>query len=483
MDSKGNEILAGIADNIIRFSEDAILSKTLEGIITSWNHGAEKIFGYTPEEAIGKHITMLIPPERIDEEPQIIEKVRRGESIEHYETQRIKKDGTIVYISLTVSPLKDADGRIIGVSKIARDISGRRKADEIQSRLAAIINFSDDAILSKTLDGILTSWNRGAEKIFGYIPEEVIGKHVSILIPPERFDEEPKIIERIRRGESIDHYETVRVRKDGSRIHISLSVSPVMDSKGNIIGVSKIARDISDRKKKEEEIIQLNKELEAFSYSVSHDLRAPLRAIHGYARMLLEDHTTNLNSEGIRLLNAVQFNAKRMGQLVDDLLAFSRLGKIPLNKTFTEINNVVEDILKELNLEERARYKITVHPLGTVSADKSLLRQVFQNLIANSIKYSSKKDHVEVEIGIKDINGQAIYYVKDNGAGFDMAYYHKLFGVFQRLHDQDEYEGTGVGLSIVQRVIERHGGKIWAEGKVNEGATFYFTMGSQSPNM
>jgi light-regulated signal transduction histidine kinase (bacteriophytochrome) len=255
--------------------------------------------------------------------------------------------------------------------------------------------------------------------------------------------------------------------------------------------------DISQRKKMELQILELNrdleirieerthalkevnKELESFTYSVSHDLRAPLRAIHGYAQMLTEDYQAKLDAEGVRLLDSLKYNARRMGQLVDDLLAFSRVGKTALSETETDVTRLVNDLVNELITPEDKRARVLVHPLGIVRADTTLLRQVFQNLISNALKYSSKKDKPQVEIGVMQIHGERTWFVKDNGAGFDMAYYKKLFGVFERLHEQQEFTGTGVGLAIVQRIVQRHGGKVWAEGKVGEGATFYFTLSEQ----
>jgi PAS domain S-box-containing protein len=238
---------------MVESSYDAIISKDLNGIITTWNRGAERLFGYTAKETIGKPIMILIPSDRHDEEPAILERIRRGERIEHYETIRQRKDGSLVDISLTVSPVKNANGRIIGASKIARDITARKKAEVVARRLAAIVESSDDAIVSKDLNGIIATWNPGAERLFGYTAEEIIGKPVTILIPSDRYDEEPAILERLRQGERVDHFETVRQRKDGSLVDISLTVSPVKSTDGKVVGASKIARDISERKAAQEQ--------------------------------------------------------------------------------------------------------------------------------------------------------------------------------------------------------------------------------------
>jgi PAS domain S-box-containing protein len=236
---------------IIEGSEDAIVSKTLDGFITSWNKGAQEIFGYTPEEAIGKHISILIPPERITEEDYIISNIKAGKRIEHYKTVRLAKDGTEIPISLTISALRDKQGHIIGVSKIARNISAQKLADEKQATLAAIVQSSDDAIISKTLAGVISTWNKGAENIFGYTEQEAVGKHISILIPPDRLNEEERIINSIRKGEKIDHFQTIRLSRENKEIQVSLTVSPIKNSEGIIIGASKVARDITAQRESE----------------------------------------------------------------------------------------------------------------------------------------------------------------------------------------------------------------------------------------
>ena len=237
---------------IVSTSDDTIISKTLEGIITSWNTAAQLMFGYTKEEVIGKHISILIPKERLPEEDLILGQIAQGNKVDHFETIRLAKNGTEIPISLSVSPVMDSSGRIIGASKIARDISDKRRSDEKTAMLAAIIDTSDDTILSKSLNGIIQSWNKSAERMFGYTEEEMIGKHISLIIPPSRLKEEEYIIGQIAQGKPVEHFETVRVTKSGREIPISLSVSPVKDSSGKVIGASKIARDISAQKLAEE---------------------------------------------------------------------------------------------------------------------------------------------------------------------------------------------------------------------------------------
>jgi PAS domain S-box-containing protein len=289
-------ILAAIVDS----SDDPIFSETLEGIITSWNPGAEQMFGYSAAEAIGQHIKLIIPPELRAEEDEVLAHLSRGEKVDNYETVRKGKDGRRLNISLTVSPIRDGHGRIIGASKVAHDITARKQADEARERLAAIIDSSDDAIVGKTLEGIITSWNRGAEQMFGYSAAEAIGHHITLIIPPELHAEEDDVLAHLRRGEKIDHFETVRQTKDGRRLNISLTVSPIRDGHGRIIGASKVARDITARKRADEEREQLiareeaarrtaeeaNRLKDDFLATVSHELRNPLNSIVGWAALL-----------------------------------------------------------------------------------------------------------------------------------------------------------------------------------------------------
>ncbi len=267
---QASNLLAAIVDS----SDNVIISKNLDGIITSWNTTAQRVFGYSAKEAIGAHITLIIPKDRLPEEDSIMSRVRRGERIEHFDTVRQRKDGTLIDISLTISPVRDSSGRIVGASKVAREITDRKRAERSTALLAAIVDSSDDAIVSKTLDGIITSWNKSAEQMFGYLPEEAVGKHITLIIPRDRWDEEAGIIDRLRRGERVDHFQTVRRRKDGSLVDVSLTISPVKDSSGNIIGASKVARDISASVRAAEALRGSEEELRRLSQSLDHQVRS-----------------------------------------------------------------------------------------------------------------------------------------------------------------------------------------------------------------
>lgn len=270
-DAQDDGINQAILSAIVESSDDAIISKDLQGYITSWNKGAERIFKYSEEEVIGKHITMLIPNTRQADEILILETIKKGERVDHFETLRLDKNGKEIPLSLSVSPIKNSQGEIIGASKVARDISDRYKSEERQARLSAIVESSDDAIISKNFNGMITSWNHGACKIFGYTEKEVLGKHITILIPEERLKEEELIILKIRKGERIQHFETYRCTKDSKKIPVSLSISPIKDSNGIIIGASKIVRNIQARKDAEARIKTYNKKLEILN-SIGMDI-------------------------------------------------------------------------------------------------------------------------------------------------------------------------------------------------------------------
>jgi PAS domain S-box-containing protein len=413
----------------------------------------------------------------------------------HGELKNRAKDGSFYWVDTTIVPFLNEQGKVRQYVAIRADITERKLAEEASAQLAAIVNSSNDAIIGKDLNSIVTSWNIGAEKIFGYSSNEMIGAPITRIIPSERQQEELQIIDRVKHGGIVEHFDTVRVAKDGRLIDISVTVSPIKDKTGKVVGASKVVRDITERKRAEQEINELNvrleqrvaertaeleaanKELEAFSYSVSHDLRAPLRAVDGFSQAVLEDYGPQLPEEGLRYLKTIRDGAQRMGTLIDDLLTFSRLSRTPLKKQAIDANNLVRHVLEGLNVQREGRQiEIRIGDLPGCEGDPALLNQVWINLLSNAFKYTRQRHPAVIEIGSKLEQDEKIYFVRDNGAGFDMRYAHKLFGVFQRLHRADEFEGTGVGLAIVQRVIHRHGGRIWANAEVDRGATFYFTL-------
>src|SRR6185437_8798496 len=614
-EEQSRALLAAIVDS----SDDAIITKNLDGIITSWNRGAEKIFGYTPQEAIGQSITILIPPDRLSEEPVILERIRRGERIRHYQTVRQAKNGAKLHISLTISPVINSEGKIIGASKIARnitdevtarerirqseeqfrvtlssigdaviatdrnghitfmnavaeqltgwesseaigvplvnafkivneftrkpvenpvtkvlqegkivglanhtvliskdgterpiddsgapirgsaadlrgvvlvfrDVTERREAELRDLRLAAIVQNSDDAIVGKNLDGIITSWNEGAHRIFGYSADEIIGKSIKTLVPPDLQEEEDRILESLRKGERVYHFETVRMAKNGRKIPISMTSSPVKNHDGSIIGASQTSRDISERKQAERSLAEANEklrsyandleqlvrertrtlektiaELESFSYSLSHDMRAPLRAIESFSELVLKDHGEKIGPQGSDFLKRAIGAAQRMDQLILDLLAFTRVSRNPIRIEPVDVESLIHRIVQERAEFQPPRADIKIQsPLLRVSGNEASLTQCLTNLLDNAVKFVARDTLPRVYIHSERNNGGVRLWVEDNGIGIDANGKQSLFQMFHRVHT-DNYPGTGIGLAIVRRAVERMGGETGVE--------------------
>ncbi|HEY9044917.1 MAG TPA: CHASE3 domain-containing protein [Ohtaekwangia sp.] len=311
-----------------------------------------------------------------------------------------------------------------------------------------------------------------------YDREEVVNKlRFSDILSPENAATFQNIFGAFKDKGIIRNAEFDIVRKDNTTFPILLNAAALYDDDGNFLKSRSTVIDYSERREANEKILALNRELEAFTYSVSHDLRAPLRSIDGYARILDEDYAAKLDDEGRRVLNVVMNNARRMGQLIDDLLDFSRIGRKEIVRGTVDMLQLVQSVSDEMLAHEEGRsIDVEFGALEPAIADLHLLKQVWVNLLSNAMKYTGKKERAFIQIASHKNGTEIIYSVRDNGAGFDMQYVHKLFGVFQRLHRAQDFQGTGVGLAIVHRIIARHGGRVWAEGKVNEGATFYFTL-------
>jgi PAS domain S-box-containing protein len=639
---------------IIDSSDDAIVSKDLNGIIESWNAAAERMFGYTASEAVGQSIRMIIPDDRQQEEDFVLGRIRAGEAVRHYETIRKRKDGSLIPISLTVSPIYDDSGTVIGASKIARDITERRRADLLARRLAAVVESSDDAIVSKNLDGVIMSWNRAAERMFGYSAAEAVGQSIRMIIPADLQAEEEMVLGRIRAGQSVEHFETRRRRKDGSELLVSLTVSPISDEKGIVIGASKIARDVTERARlqalaaEQAEIAQrlsevgtlvvssldqptvvqkvtdaarqlTQAEFGAFFYNVhdpqsgqaymlytlsgapkeafvkfplpratavfaptfhgeatvrmhdvtldprygqnapyfgmpeghlpvrsylavpvksptgdvlgglffghsrpgvfteyheqlangvaawaslalenarlyaeareadrlkdeflavlSHELRTPLNAIVGYARLLRGNVLSG--EKAASGLETLERNAGSLTQIVEDVLDVSRIvsGKIRLDVQPVELSFVVHNAIATVTPAADAkgiRVQTIVDPrVGPVSGDPDRLQQVVWNLLSNAVKFTPKNGRVQVRV--ERVNSQVEVVVSDTGAGISPSF---LPHVFERFRQADarptrQTGGLGLGLSIVRHIVEMHGGSVHvaSEGE-GKGATF-----------
>ncbi len=661
---------------VVESSDDAIVSKTMDGIITAWNRGAEKTFGYSAAEVVGKPVLMLFPPERMEEEADILRRVGLGESVRHYETVRLRKDGTRVDVSTTISPVKDANGTIIGASKIARDITERKEAEkrlvwqaqelsrqtaelarsrqalEDQTRLLqSVLDSISEGLVAADAQGKFLLWNPAAEKIYGMGPAKVPpsewAKHYNLFLPdtvtpipdgqnplalairgqavsdvmfvknaatgkgiwleacasplrdqagnlrggvsafrditqrvlderelalraeelersrqaledqtrmlqsvldsmgeglvaadetgkfllwnpaaarilgesathlpPDRWGEHYRVFEkdmftpypaerlplaRAIRGETCTTELYVHNPELERGVWIEVSGGPLIDKFGAVRGGVVAIRDITQRKADEEKIHTLNdeleervaertaqlaeanRELESFTYSVSHDLQAPLRHISGFSQLLQEEFGDLFAPEARRYVERIQEGTHKMGVLVDEMLNLARTGRHPLHLHSVALLAVVEEVIAMLKPDTDGReIEWKISPLPTLECDPVLIKQVFQNLIANALKFSRNCAPAVIEIGSAADRKDVIVFVRDNGVGFDMKYADKLFGVFQRLHRQEDFEGTGVGLATVHRIVQKHGGRIWAESVPGHGATFSFSLSSRA---
>jgi len=657
---------------IVESSEDAIISKTVDGKITSWNPGAEKLFGYTAAEAIGQPMTMLFPPERQNEEGEILASIARGASLDHFETVRVRKDGTPIEVSVTISPIRDQLGKVIGASKIARDTTERNRAlrsvRKSEAQLRLIWETALDGMRLLDQDGIFRMVNDAYCRFVEKPREELEGKPLSVVFEPHRQEEVMRLHrERFQTRNIPPHYEREVTLWNGRRMSVELTNS-FLDVEGQAPLLFSTFRDITERQRAarqeaafgrlgqslsgavsasaaahviaataddligwdacslgayeadpdlifpvisidtvdgkrvdvppayvgqppsplvrrvleqgsqlilreapfafssetvpfgnksrpsaslmyvpirsgekvigvlsiqsytpgdydakalgllqsladqcgvalervraEENLRKLNEELErrvhdrtaqlkaanqeleAFTYSVSHDLRAPLRHIAGFVGLLEKSAGPNLPGQSRHHLDTISDSAKRMGRLIDDLLDFSRTSRAEIRRATVDVQQLLEETIGAFQSETLGRNVVwKKEPLPPVEADPALLRQVFVNLLSNAVKYTRPRDPAEIQIGCAaETPAEVVMFVRDNGVGFDMEYADKLFGVFQRLHADEDFEGTGIGLANVRRIIARHGGRTWAEGRLDAGATFYFSLPKSNHN-
>lgn len=472
-----------VHEAIVAASDDAIISHDLNGKISNCNNGAIQMFGYSLPEMKGKNVADLIPDERKLERQMIGENIKKGEKLFHFDTIRITKSGTEKYVLLTLLPIFDNENNLIGATQIFRDMSFRRLADEKQATLAAIVSSSDDAIVSKTLNGIITSWNGAATSLFGYQEEEVLGKHISIIIPKERIEEETVIINNIRAGKKVDHFETVRVAKDGTERYISLTVSPIKSSDGRIIGASKVARDISVRVEAEkqrklfiERLQELNDYKDEFMVMASHELKTPLTVISANLQVLkqmLDKHAT------VPIVEKVINKVFKMSELISNLLDVSKIqaGKLELSRSDFDFVKVIRDVAN--NLQETTKvHDLKFNPQENaleIFADQERIEHVIMNLIGNAIKYSPDGGDILIAAGTD--GGQIWFSVSDEGIGIPENDLENIFQRFYRVRGSaSSFAGSGIGLYLSAEIVKKHGGSIKAESIENKGTTLKFSI-------
>jgi PAS domain S-box-containing protein len=468
---------------------DAVIATDSNGTVQFMNNVAQKLTEWSEEEAVGRPLIevfqVIDDKKRQKIENPVSTILNSGKiSVLANHVSLVTRSGKERAISDSGAPIRDLQGNTKGVVLVFRDVTDEMQASQTLRLLASIVESSDDAIYAKALDGTILSWNSGAEHIFGYSAREMIGGNVSILVPPEMRDEVPEILRRISRGERIAHYETVRVRKDGSRVYVSMSLSPLTDENGDVTGASSLARDITDRKMAEQalqntahELDRSNKELEQFAYIASHDLQEPLRTMAGYLQLLSDRYKGRLDEKADKYITYAIDGAERMSTIIRDLLSYSRVSTRGEAFDPASSEEALEFALRNLrSAREQSGASITHDPLPVVHADKIQLAQLFQNLIGNAIKYRSPQRPPRIHISASREDGFWKFDVEDNGIGFEQQYEDKMFRIFQRLHSRGKYPGTGIGLAICKRIVDRHGGRIWATGEPDRGAKFSFTI-------
>jgi PAS domain S-box-containing protein len=496
-----------------------------KGVIQIFNVGAERMLGYTAAEVVNtiSAATLHDPQEVIARaaalslefgiaiapgfEALVFKAARGIEDI--YELTKVRKDGSRFPAVLSVTALRDPQNAIIGYLLIGTDNTARQEVEEERKKLdqrlrdqqfytRSLVESNIDALMTTDPRGIITDVNKQTEALTGCTRDELIGAPFK-----DHFTDPGRAEAGIRRVLSegkVTNYELTARARDGRQTVVSYNATTFHDRDRKLRGVFAAARDMTELKRFEhalqqneiqrerdaahaKELAAVNQELEAFSYSVSHDLRAPLRHIHGYVEMLRAATEGQLSDKAMRYLGTIGDASVEMGALIDDLLAFSRLGRAEIRVTSVELNALVQDVIRGLEMAiDRRSIVWQIAPLPTVIGESSLLKQVFTNLIDNAVKYSRTRDQARIEIGCAgEEAGRVVLFIRDNGVGFDMQYVDKLFGVFQRLHRAEEFEGTGIGLATVRRIVGRHGGRVWADGATNQGATFYFTLEPTPP--
>lgn len=453
---------------IVSTSEDPIISESLDGRILSWNEAAARVFGHRAEEMVGHSSLELIPPELHREEEALMRRLREGEKIEHYETMRVRKNGEVFPVAITVSPIKDHTGRIVAASKIVRDITDKKSADESRFRLSAVVDSADDAIISKDLNGIVRSWNKGASRIFGYSAEEMIGQSILKLIPDDLRYEEDQILSKLRLGQRVEHYETRRKRKNGDIFDISVTISPIRDESGNVIGASKIGRDVSDKKQLEKVLIQSEKLAATgrMAATIAHEINNPLESLMNIIFLARQNSPTEGRVHAL-LLTAEQ-ELERVSHIARQTLGYYRDTGAPTENFVHDLLENVLGVYQSKMLATGISVDSRFDDLQKVLVSKGEMLQVFSNVIANAIEAMRHGGSLNIATrNVMSIANDGIQVeIRDCGSGIAKE---NLARVFEPFFTTKGELGTGIGLWVAKRLVTRRGGQISVASSTSPG--------------
>jgi PAS domain S-box-containing protein len=474
---------------LIDAAPDAIFVLDGHGKCVLANHAAARLRGCREDEVAGLSLADTYAPAERDMLQERFDRARNQGAF-RFERQFLRQNNEVVTVEVSLSTAGEDH-----YQEIVRDISDRKEAEEELRKQAELLSLAHDAIIVRDPESRITFWNRGAERTYGLTAVEALG-HVTHELLQTRFPIPLETIDAVLQEQGQWEGELRHITRDGTPIVVTSRQSLRRNEHGGPAATLEINRDVTERKQAEEQIQKLNeeleqkviertkeleainKELETFAYSVSHDLRAPVRHIAGFTELLQKHADPVLDDKSRHHISMILGSANRMGNLVDDLLAFSRIGRAETQKTTVKLEQLVKDVIGEIAPDTRGRnINWRIGSLPMCDGDPSLLRLVFSNLVSNAVKFTRTRPQAEIEIGsLNQMPDEAVVFVKDNGVGFDMKYKDKLFGVFQRLHSQEAFEGTGIGLATIQRIIHRHGGRVWAEASVDHGATFFVAL-------
>ena len=469
--------------SIIESAHDAILSLDLDGLITSWNRGAERLYGYTATEIIGRHCDLLLPAGQRSDVHKTLASLARGEGIEKHKAEPVRKDGTAIQVMVTLASIADKTGTVTGLSAVVRDISAQQRAG---IRFRGLLEAGPDAMVCVDSGGQIVLVNAQAERLFGYPREELAGQPVEILVPDAIKAGHPAL----RAGYTADPtprqmgagLDLSGRRRDGTTFPAEIALSALDTDQGILISAA--IRDVTQQRQARDDLMRTTRNLESLTYSIAHDLRTPLRSLAGFSAALVEEYADVLGETGRDYTARIEAASEHIGEVLDSLVRLSRVSQAEISFQPVDLGAEAARIAGELQRQDPGRHvTFTIQQPAQARADPGLIHTVLYNLLQNAWKFTTGRDDATIEFGMTHVaDGRVCCYVRDNGAGFDPAYAGRLFQSFQRLHTRDEFPGTGVGLASVRQIVDRHGGHTWAEGTLGNGATFFFTLPAAEPS-